>query len=156
MADISAKRVIIMGVSAGGGVVLSDAIGDRLFVKNGRDTSANAEYYRGAAQIGLSLAAGKLVSKWSMDAGLGLGIGGAGAGVVRIAEKAEIAKKLRNLVDGSGNGSRTIPLPYVAPAAQLPAPAAAAPAAGSGAAQPLTAARGVNNGLGVVTKRVLF
>lgn len=156
MADASAKamspkRVLVMGLGAGGTAIVADALGDRLFVKDGRDTSANAEYYRGLVEVGGALLLGKVIYKWTPDLAVGVAIGGAGAGVARMAEKAEVAKSIRNLLDGTRDGTRNRPLPA------LPAAGATTTTTTTvGTPQQLSAGSAFSNGgFGVVTRERL-
>ncbi len=111
------KRVVVIGVVGGAYMIASDQVVDGWFQDStGMDTSKNAPYYRALVQGGGGLLLGAVTWKYSRDVAMGfMAGGGVGAGL-RVAEELDVAKKLRDLVDGDGDGTRRTTRRYVPPA----------------------------------------
>jgi len=125
------KRVVVIGVVGGAYLIASDQVVDGWFQDSaGMDSSKYAPYYRALVQGGGGLALGAVSWKYSRDVAMGFMAGGGVGAALRVAEELDVSKKLRDLVDGDGDGTRRTTRRFVAPAAPA-APAPTTPRAGN-------------------------
>lgn len=83
------RRSAILAGSAGAGILLSDALVEKIVSEDVDDEETDrdeAELWRGGVQVALGLLAGRVLYGYSRDAAVGVAVGVAGKGIYRIAD----------------------------------------------------------------------